>query len=497
MTHSAPHVDPHPAEHWLMRRLKQFWPVIPLLGILFALMLSDLGDFMGYSPFGSNACSFADTPQSSVSAKMYLPLAKWALRYTPTPSVAIVYIDPAHDPPDLLTNTCASRAFLARLIPALNALSVHLIVIDKMYSANSCAEQDKTDALLAAVQNSKVPIVVGQATHALSNGTTSTGCLALTDKLDFKTPKALYGLIRLDSDDLKIPLRWPVFTDPADTGSSTPAVQPASTGAPPASAALPPDSGDSLSLVAAKAVNPNIESDPSVAKLLGAKPIIYPYTTFLNLPNITALTALCSGEPAQHAPIDGQPGAALCKPWTRPADNLDGKNLSLDSKIVIVGDLSDQDMKPFPTDLAPFPPGTRPGVFLHANYVQGLLDHRFLLEIPMPVTLGLMVLYVFIVYCLYWSHDKEGKAHLNAEQAGLWSLAVLAGLVLLSLLALVTMSYFTPLWALWGAGVLMVFRYLEASGHHRSQHLLGHIVSHRHPAAPTQAHEDSGPEKHS
>jgi hypothetical protein len=55
-------------------------------------------------------------------------------------------------------------------------------------------------------------------------------------------------------------------------------------------------------------------------------------------------------------------------------------------------------------------------------------------------------------------------------------------MVLVSFLALVTMSYFTPLWALWGAGVLMVFRYLEASGHHRSQHLLGHLAGHHHAA---------------
>ena len=49
-------------------------------------------------------------------------------------------------------------------------------------------------------------------------------------------------------------------------------------------------------------------------------------------------------------------------------------------------------------------------------------------------------------------------------------------LVLVSLVVLVGMSYFTPLWALWGAGVFLVFRYLEASGHHRSQHLLAHLV---------------------
>ena len=140
-------------------------------------------------------------------------------------------------------------------------------------------------------------------------------------------------------------------------------------------------------------------------------------------------------------------------------------------------------MKPFPTDLAPFPPGQRPGVFLQANYVQALLDHRFLLEIPMAVTLGVSSSMCFVIYCLYWAHDKAASPGLPLEQAGLWSLGVLAGIVLLSFMALVTMSYFTPLWALWGAGVFMVFRYLEATGHHRSQHLLGHLAAHHHAAA--------------
>ncbi len=82
----------------------------------------------------------------------------------------------------------------------------------------------------------------------------------------------------------------------------------------------------------------------------------------------------------------------------------------------------------------------------------------------MGITWGLLVLYVLIIYCLYWAHDKDGIPLLNAEQAGLWSLAVLVCIAGLSFIALVTMSYFTPLWALWGAGVFMVFRYLEATG---------------------------------
>jgi CHASE2 domain-containing sensor protein len=466
--------DPHPPEHWTMRRLRQFWLVIPLIAILALLMMSDLGDFMGVSPLdASNPCALTDAPQSSISARMYLPIAKWALRYTPSPSVAIIYIDPAHDPADLLTNVCASRAFLARLIPALNALNAHVIVIDKFYSANACAEQDQNTAFIHAMESSRVPIVVGQATHALPQTSASSGCLALTPKVEFNpASKVHYGLIRIDNDDLKIPLRVPVYPDSAAAPSTQSAASPATP--------LPATTGDTLSVVAAKLVNPNIESNPILSKLLAKQ--IDPYTTFLDLPHITALTALCSAEPSPRAPIDGQPGDDLCKPWVRDPDNLDGNQLSLAGKIVVIGDISDADKKPFPSDLAPFPPGIRPGVFMQANYIQALLDHRFLQEIPTPITLGLLVIYVLIVYCLYWAHDEAGHQRFTLDQAGFWSLVALAVLVACSFLLLVTMSYFTPLWALWGAGVFMVFRYLEASGHHRSQHLLAHLAGHHHAA---------------
>jgi CHASE2 domain-containing sensor protein len=471
---STPQPSPHPSEHWVKHRLRQFWLVIPLVAILGALMMSDLGDFLGYSPlFSPNPCALADADQSSISAKLYMPIAKWALRYTPSPSVAIIYIDPSHDPPDLLTNVCASRAFLARLIADLNALSAHVIVIDKFYSAAACTEQDKNATFIHAMESSKVPIVVGELDHAFSGGNGASGCTALSPHLQFSAAsKVHYGLARLDNDVLKIPLRWPIFHDPADDGAAaTPLSAPKQ---------LPANSGDTLALVAARIVNPNIESNRTLQKLLAKQ--TNPYTTFINLPNITALTAICSAESSPRAPIEGQDGDQVCKPWIRPTDDLNGKNLDLASKIIVIGDLSDADLKPFPTDLAPFPAGKRPGVFLHANYIQALLDHRFLLEIPMPVTLGVVVLYVFIIYCLYWAHDDQGKPRLNADQAGFWSLVVLAGIVLLSFMALVTTSYFTPLWALWGAGVFMVFRYLEAKGHHRSQHLLGHLAAHHHPA---------------
>jgi hypothetical protein len=440
------------------RKLRQFWPVIPLLGILFALMFSDL-DVMGHMPWSQDACAMKDMEQSSFSAKMYLPLANWALRYTPTPSVAILLIDSNTKPTSLLTNTCESRAFLAKLVQNLNALGAHAIVIDQYFSADYCTESDKNARFIAAIEGSSVPIVVGQPTHAMADPIAA-GCLALTKHLEFKpTANVHYGLTRINSDDLKIPLRWPVFAESPDHPLG-------GTASAPATQQLPASAGDTLSLVAARMQDPNIESNAGVAKLLAKGR--HPYTTFVDLPQINAMTVMCS---AEKNPVDifGAKLGEACASWVKPLSNLDGHNLSLGGKVVVVGALSPQDMKPFPT-------GDKPGVYMQANYVQSILDHRFLMEIPPTLTLGCLIVVVFVIYSLYWAHDSEGEALLSIGQAGLLSLAILVCVVLLSIVVLITTSYFTPLWAIWGVAVFMVFRYLEELGHSHGEHLLGKLT---------------------
>ena len=125
--------------HWLKRKLGQFWPVIPLGLILVALMFEDL-HVMGWSPFESDSCGTAELDQSSFSARLYNPLAQWGVHHAGLPDVAIVYIDSTTEPAELLTNTCASRLFLAKLVEDLNKLRTNVIVIDKYYSENACGE---------------------------------------------------------------------------------------------------------------------------------------------------------------------------------------------------------------------------------------------------------------------------------------------------------------------------------------------------------------------
>jgi hypothetical protein len=443
------------SNHW-KRKLRHYLPIFPLVLIMLVLMIPEL-DKMGYIPWGSNPCDLQEIDQGGFSGKLYAPITNWALRVTPTPVVAIVYIDSKTQPPEVLTNTCAARVFLSRLIEDLNTLRANVIVIDKYYSADSCTEKDKNTIFIDALNKSVIPVVVGLPTYALteaSKGTSS--CLALSPQFDFGNKANVhFGLTRLNSDTLKLPLRWPVFQE--NGPGVAPKQIPENTGV-----------GDSISLVAARQQDPNIEKDSSVQKLLTMH--LHPYTSFLDelddpskpsgkpvIHSINAMTVVCSTEKNPHDAYGNLIDPDSCKGMVQLPNNLDQHNLQLSGKIVVIGDQSDADMQPFPG-------GDRSGVWLQANYIQSLLDRRFLREVPLGITLIGLVLFIFVVYGLFWYVE-------NAERALFAGLAVLAVIIIVTLGILVSTSYFTPLWALWGAGVLVGFRYLETKAHHLSAHL--------------------------
>jgi CHASE2 domain-containing sensor protein len=426
------------------QKLHHYWIILPLVLILFVLAIPELEN-MGYSlagsAFGSDPCELQEIDQGQFTSMLYGPLSQWALRFTPTPNIAIVYIDPKTEPGEIINNTCASRVFLSRLVEDLTYLHANVIVIDKYYGKDSCTDPDKEPTFLKTMNQSQVPIVLGQPTQKFAGSPTSEGCLALSPAVKFDDKSNVhYGLTRLNSDPLKLPLQWPVFPVGAKPGDSS----------------LHPESADSLALVAAKQQNPNIEKDPSVVKFL--KLNIHPYTTFEEIPSTNAMTVLCSVEAVRRDPRP--PLGYPCKGPIPPIDNLDNNNLKLNGKIVIIGANEDEN------DMQPYLKGERrPGVWFHANYIQSLLDHRFLREMPINVTLTCLLFLIFGVYILFWYMEKP-------EHALLVGLLVLAVLIVTSLAILVSTSLFTPLWALWGAGILVVFRYLEARAHHLASHLV-------------------------
>ena len=432
--------------------LRQFWPVIPLAILVAFLMLEDL---QVLAPVGVDNCGIAELDETSFSAKLYNPVAEWAVHHTGSPQVALVYIDPQTEPTEVLTNTCASRLFLAKLIGDLNQLRANVIVVDKFYSQTACPDQATNATFEAALAASSAPIVVGQPTHALADSSKLAGCLGLSQGMVFP-PNVRTGLTRLNADPLQIPLRWPVFDD-LDRPNATPA-------------ALPDAAGDTLSLVAAKAQWPDIETSQLMPKLLEEG--MHPYTTFLNLPNIHAMTAVCTAE-AKPVYADGTPVPCDQKKWRQDPRSIDGKSLNLTGKVVVVGDVSENDMQPFPRDLPPFPSGLVPGVYLQANYIESLLEQRFLTETPLWITLVLLAVFAVGVFGLYRARDKEHKPLLTPRKALIASVILLAVMAMLGFLLLLGLNYYTPVWALFAAGLILVLRQRMAEGQVSNQATLG------------------------
>jgi hypothetical protein len=411
--------------------------VIPLAIIVAFLMLEDL---QVLAPVGPDDCGIRELDETSFSAKLYNPVAEWAVHHTGSPQVALVYIDPQTEPTEVLTNTCASRLFLAKLIGDLNQLRANVIVVDKFYSQNACPDQATNATFTAAMAASSAPIVVGQPTHALADSSKLGGCLGLSQGMAFP-PNVRTGLTRLNADPLQIPLRWPVFDD-LDHPNATPA-------------AAPESAGDTLSLVAARAQWPDIESSQFMPKLLEEG--LHPYTTFLNLPNIHAMTAVCTAE-ASPVYADGTQVPCDQKKWRQDPRSIDGKSLNLKGKVVVVGDIAESDMQPFPRDLPPFPSGLVPGVYLQANYIESLLEQRFLTETPLWITLALLAVFAGGVFGIYWAHDKEHKPLLTPRKALIAGLILLGVMTLLGFALLLALNYYTPVWALFAAGLILVLR---------------------------------------
>jgi hypothetical protein len=153
--------------HPWMIKLRHYWPILPLALIMLLLVIPEL-DNMGYTPWSTDPCSLQEIDQGGFAGHYYPQIARWALRISPVPNVAIIYISPKSEPAEILTNTCSARAFLSRLVEELNKLHVTVIVIDKFYSKMSCTEDKPNAIFLDAMNKSVLPVVVGQPTHRLA-----------------------------------------------------------------------------------------------------------------------------------------------------------------------------------------------------------------------------------------------------------------------------------------------------------------------------------------
>lgn len=259
---------------------------------------------------------------------------------------------------DQLIDPCERRKALADLIDRIASASPAVIVLDAQFARNQCRGDSEQTAIL-------------QATIARVSGTTP---FVLGRKLD-RSERTLIpslafpgapgqsvheGLLHLDPDTKKLPLKWAAAQDSASAGKP---------------------SGwtfiDTLALKAAQAYDvlllqkyPRLQAFVT-EKTTSTGDATHPYISFLKPEQFTMYAAgelLCGQNYAAATKSDA---AARCEGAPAALRNLRGK-------IVVVG-ASDEN------DAYLSPVGEVYGFVLHANYIEALLDQRYFTPVPEPV----------------------------------------------------------------------------------------------------------------
>lgn len=395
-------------------------------------------------PFGTDIWDyFEKCPRGELSWSQKLSEAPFGYQRLTTSSrrpprahsVKIISLAKGQEPDDIFApHLCRQRVFVSKLLERVESFRPAVIVIDKYFSSEGCEEKEPNERLRNSVATSPVPIIIGLQTltgreierderfTAAEKNAIGATCLMLAPYFKFDDrgfrSTVKYGLIRLNHDTRKIPLQWSVYGDPADLDRGT------------------PSSMASLSLATAEQFQQGMPHARVLDELLSQGK--HPFTGFLReIPTISAIEVLCGK-----------------KPWTDPNwENCQGKDLPVDNdlqnRIVIIGEFGNE------LDLHESVIGEISGVVLQANYVESLLDDRFLSPVNKWISLLVNLIWVVIVELCF--------ANSSSPTLGLFyslvSLLVLAAICYL----LVLDGYFLPVWVqkVWLG--LIVVRWAQAA----------------------------------
>ena len=319
-------------------------------------------------PVGTEHTCASHEDRFNLQSKLQDHFARVASHEPVNRKVTLVTISGASEPLNVLTNTCDSRLFIADLVKQLKTDGARAIVIDKYYSKGACTkETEVNEPFRKALADANIPIVVGQQTQTKEDSDDDQACLVLTPPFDF-TPKSAgtrksnvtSGLIRLNSDTRRIPLRFQVFKSEEDQTAD--AFEP------------------SLALAAAEAVDPGLARDHQLAPLIRDQDS--PYSVLTPPDGNPAMGYIC-----QPVIATSQNGAHPTSAWGDCTRFLGPKRNQLQSvrgRVVIIGDLVSSDQKPYLTE-------HKYGVELHAMYIEALLSERGYLK-PFSTTFQVIAL---------------------------------------------------------------------------------------------------------
>jgi hypothetical protein len=396
-----------------------------------------------YLPMGAELWDdFKTCPEGELKWSQFVSAAPFGYqrlmtssRRTPRPhSVKIISITKQQEPDDILPpHFCRQRLFIAKLLERVESSHPAVIVIDKYFSVTACEENKPNERLRDAIAGSPVPIIIGlqtltkediekdeQLTEAEKKAFGDT-CLVLAPSFKFGDRGlpaiAKYGLTRLNRDTRKIPLQWSVYEKPADFERGKPSSIP------------------TLSLAATRQFEEGMPHAQVLNELLSQDK--HPFTGFLTeIPTMSAIELLCGEKPLTDPNWEG------CQNQDPPIDD------GLRNRVVIIGEF--RNIK----DLHQGVIGEVPGVVLQANYIESLLDDRYLAPANRWITLFVNLLWVAIVEACF-AFSKSPK------RGALYSLAAILFLEALCYL-FVFAGYFLPVWVQTIWLLIVLLRWAEA-----------------------------------
>ena len=313
----------------------------------------------------------------------------------------VVEIDPAQDPLAIRnTEVCRQRARIARLLQAVAAANPAVIVLDKFFDPASCrgdeAGKKETQELIRVIADvsARVPVIVGEDVH-------SPGWNLFPESSMLR-----FGIVNLDNDTRRAPLRWALGERYAELTAKT-------------------ERGSTLAFQAAKQFDTRIlEKNEQVRDL--AERAENAYISFLKVdqfPHFYAGEILCQ-KPAGDIAGDC---AELSK---RNIDLTRFRPRDLGHQIVVIGErvpVGDNHNSVI---------GPVPGFYLQANYIEAILDER-LFQPAYPVFNYLSGFLIFAAFelILVENHGRPGRAAFQV-------LLLLLGIVALLYLAVVHFGYY-------------------------------------------------------
>jgi len=347
---------------------------------------------------------------------------------------AVVEINPDREFPDVsMLNPCEERALLSELLRRLATVHPSVIVVDKYFVASTCPPNDRgTEALLhtiRALRKDGQPIVVGRAAGAVPAASSNyeVQSLAYLEPSLAFDGNAQEGLLNLARDTRLLPLEWTLY---AGEDQRTVIRK------------------ESLALVAAKRAGLRPDLDPRLTRLISRSEM--PLIAFVGVEqwyraeaHFYASDILCG---RATPPVRWQSCVAAEAAVPGP----------LAGKIVLIGEAS-------PIDIHSTVVGNVPGVYLQANYIEALLDGRYLVPAGSLASYGVGIGFVFFASQILLHLSKWGSALL---MGGL----CLATLLLLSITVNIFGYYIDPLpisTMILAAFLSMLFAHQKPSRHVR------------------------------